>query len=156
MSSQRFCFLMRNLRFDNFTDREQRREIDKLVAIRELFEIILHNFQTNFIPSEYLTIDEQLISFRGRCSFRQYIPSKPARYGIKIFALVDVKNAYTYNLEVYVGAQPDGPYKINNSPNNVVTRLVQQIEGTKRNITIDNWFTSLLLVLQLLEEKKEL
>lgn len=154
MSSQRFCFLMRNLRFDNFTDREQRRDIDKLAAIRELFEIILQNFQTNFIPSEYLTIDEHLISFRGRCSFRQYIPSKPAQYGIKIFALVDVKNAYTYNLEVYVGTQPDGPYKINNSPNNVVTRLVQSIEGTKRNITIDNWFTSLPLVLQLLEEKK--
>lgn len=154
MSSQRFSFLMRNLRFDNFTDREQRREIDKLAAIRELFEIILQNFQTNFIPSEYLTIDEQLIAFRGRCSFRQYIPSKPARYGIKIFALVDVKNAYTYNLEVYVGTQPDGPYKINNSPNNVVTRLVQPIEGTKRNITIDNWFTSLPLVLQLLEDKK--
>jgi len=108
-----------------------------------LFEIILQNFQTNFIPSEYLTIDEQLIAFRGRCSFRQYIPSKAARYGIKIFALVDVKNAYTYNVEVYVGTQPDGPYKINNSPNNVVTRLVQPIEGTKRDITIDNWFTSL-------------
>lgn len=68
---------MRNLRFDNFIDREQRREIDKLAAIRELFELIVQNFQTNFIPSEYFTIDEQLIAFRGRCSFRQFIPSKP-------------------------------------------------------------------------------
>lgn len=130
MSSQRFSFLLRILRFDNFTDGEQRRDIDKLAAIRKLFEIIVQNFQNNFIPSEYLTIDEQLIAFRGRCSFRQYIPSKPARYSIKIFALVHVKNASTYNLEVYVGIQPDRPYKINNSPNNVVNRLVQPIEGT--------------------------
>ena len=26
-----------------------------------------------------------MVAFRGRCSFRQYIPSKPARYGIKIW-----------------------------------------------------------------------
>lgn len=43
---------------------------------------------------------------------------------------------------------------MSNSPNDVVIRLVQPIEGTKRNITIDNWFTSLPLALQLLEEKK--
>jgi len=78
---------MRNVRFYNFTDRKQRREEEKLVAIRELFELIVQIFQTYFIPSEYLTKDDQLIVFRGRYSFHQYIPSKPARYGIKIFAL---------------------------------------------------------------------
>jgi len=144
--------LLRNLRFDNFTDRKQRREIDKLAAIRELLELIVLNFQTNFILSEYLTIDKQLITFRGRCSFRQYIPSKPARYGIKIFVL-NVKNAYKYNLDVHIGTQLNGPYKVNNSPNNVVTRFVKPIESTKRNIIIKNWFTSLPLVFQVLEEK---
>ncbi|XP_025407202.1 piggyBac transposable element-derived protein 4-like, partial [Sipha flava] len=81
--------LVRNLRFDDFTNRSERSEIDKLAPIRELFEVLVQNFQNYFIPSEYLTLDEQLIAFRGRCSFRQYIPNKPARYGIKIFAIVD-------------------------------------------------------------------
>jgi len=65
-----------------------------------------------------------------------------------------VKNAYTFNLVVYIGIQPHRPYKVNYSPNNVVTRLVKPIEGTKRNITIDNRFTCLPLVFQVLEEKK--
>lgn len=150
---QRFRFLLRNLRFDDFTNRPERREIDKLVPIRELFELIVH-FQNNFIPSEYLTLDEQLIAFRSRCSFRQYIPNKPARNGIKIFALVDGKNAYTYNLEVYAGQQLEGPYKMNNNAESVVKRLVQPEEGTKRNITMDNWFTSLPMVKYLFSEKQ--
>ncbi|CAF4616702.1 unnamed protein product, partial [Rotaria magnacalcarata] len=29
------------------------------------------------MPGGSLTVDEQLIPTRGRCNFRQYIPSKP-------------------------------------------------------------------------------
>jgi len=43
---------MRNLRFVNFTNRKQRKEISKLAAIRGLFEIRLQDFQINFIPNE--------------------------------------------------------------------------------------------------------
>ena len=32
-------------------------------------------------------IDETLSKWRGRVSFRQYIPSKAAKYGIKTFVL---------------------------------------------------------------------
>lgn len=39
-------------------------------------------------------------------------------------------------MEMYTGTQPNGPHKINNSPNNVLTRLSQPIKGDKRNITI--------------------
>ena len=83
-----------------------------------------------------------LAAFRGRCSFRQYIPSKPDKYGIKIFALVDAQTFFTSKIEVYVGTQPDGPYKVSNSPGDVVKRLCSCIFGTGRNITLDNWFTS--------------
>ncbi|KAK9730392.1 Transposase IS4 [Popillia japonica] len=57
-------------------------------------------------PGENLTIDEKLEAFRGRCKFRQYLPSKPAKCEIKIFALVDAKLFYIYNLEIYTGKQP--------------------------------------------------
>jgi hypothetical protein len=40
------------------------------------------------IPSYYLCIDETLYGLRGACNFRQFIPSKPARYGIKFWCLV--------------------------------------------------------------------
>lgn len=153
MSYKRFRFLMRCLRFDDIRDRAQRKEIDKLCPIRELFEIFITNCQDIFTPSEYLTIDEQLVGFRGRCSFRQYIPNKPNKYGIKIFALVDTKTMYTVNLEIYPGNQPDGPYSQSNSPDNVVKRMVRPIEKSGKNITADNWFSSVPLAMDLLKDK---
>lgn len=41
--------------------------------------------------------------FRGRCSFKQYIPSKPDKYGMKIFWICDTDNAYPLNALPYLG-----------------------------------------------------
>nr|CAH7732627.1 unnamed protein product [Callosobruchus chinensis] len=153
MSLKRFTFLLRCIRFDNIGDRETRKEIDKLAPIREVFELFVNNFQKFFSPGEYVTVDEQLVAFRGNCSFRQYIPSKPAKYGLKVFALCDARTAYTVNMEPYVGKQPEGPYCLGNSAQEIVLRLVQPIEGTNRNITGDNWFTSLPLASSLKAKK---
>ncbi|XP_066253838.1 piggyBac transposable element-derived protein 4-like [Euwallacea similis] len=146
MSLKRFCFLMRCMRFDDITTRNYRREIDKFAPIKEVFETFVANFQNNFISNR--------TAFRGRCSFKQYIPSKPAKYGIKMFVLVDAKTQYTFNLEPYVGCQPEGPYKQNNSTENIVLRLVYPVERTNRNITAENWFSSVSLVKKLLTEKR--
>lgn len=154
MSQQRFKFLLRHLRFDNMLTREERKLVDKLAPIREIFGLFVDNCKTAFTPFEYVTVDEKLEGFRGRCSFRQYIPSKPNKYGIKIFALADAKTFYTVNMEVYVGKQPQGPYAIDNSPKAVVERLCEPIKGTGRNVTLDNWFTSMDLVETLSEEFK--
>ncbi|KAL4130781.1 hypothetical protein QTP88_008170 [Uroleucon formosanum] len=138
MSLKRFRFLLRCLRFDDMGDRIQRREIDKLAPIRELFELFVENCKKCFSPSEYVTIDEELVKFRGRCPFRVYLPNKPAKYGVKIFALVDAKMMYTWNMEVYCAKQPVGPYNISNSPSDVVMRLMNPILGSGRNLTTDN------------------
>lgn len=92
---------MRCLRFDNVIDRAERRTIDKLAPIREIFEEFNQNCQKSFNIGMYVTVDEKLESFRGRCSFKQYISKKPAKYGIKIFSAVDACTYYTSRLEVY-------------------------------------------------------
>ena len=142
MSLRRFKFLLQCIRYDDKTTRIERLKSDKLAPIREIFEIFVNNCQKSYSISEYATVDEMLAAFRGRCSFRQYIPSKPDKYGIKIFALVDAQTFFTSKIEVYVGTQPDGPYKVSNSPGDVVEQLCSGIFGTGRNITLDNWFTS--------------
>ena len=153
MSFNRFSLLLKCLRFDNIETRQNRRVSDKLAAIRDVFQIFLANCQRNYSVSEYCTIDEQLVAFRGRCSFRQYIPSKPAKYGIKIFTLADAKTMYTLPMEIYTGTQPKGPYMVSNSALDVVMRLVQPIEGSGRNVTADNWFSSVPFARRLLEKK---
>ncbi|VVC41854.1 PiggyBac transposable element-derived protein, partial [Cinara cedri] len=116
-----------------------------MTVIRKIFEDFVKNCKSCYKISEYATIDEKLQSFRGRCSFRVYMPNKPAKYGLKLFALVDSVNYYTNNLELYAGTQPLGPFSINNSASCVVKRLIENIKHTGRNITIDNWFTSITL-----------
>lgn len=54
-----------------------------------------------------MTIDEKLGEFRGRYNFIQYITSKPAKYGIKVFALFDAKTYCTSHMEIYARVQPD-------------------------------------------------
>lgn len=145
MSVQRFKFLLRNLRFDDMNTRIERKAEDKLAPIRELFEEFVHACQRCYTVGEYVTLDEMLEAFRGRCSFRQYMPKKPAKYGLKIQALVDARLFYTLNLEVYVGVQPAGQYVVDNSTMAVTKRMIQPISGTGRNVTMDNWYTSVPL-----------
>lgn len=42
--------------------------------------------------------------------------------------------------------QPEAPYKLRNSPNDIVQRFCHIIEGAGRNVKLDNWFTSIPLV----------
>lgn len=153
MAHRRFTFLLYSMRFDNIHTRDQRKETDKFCHIRDIFEMFVQNSKNCYTPGEYLTLDEMLFKFRGRCSFRMYIPSKPARYGIKVFALADARTCYVTNLEVYLGANP-GPYEVSNSAADVVKRMCTPIYNTGRNVTMDNWFTSLDIVLYMLENHR--
>lgn len=149
MSYHRFSFLMTVIHFDDYRTRNNRKKADKFCHIREIFDHIVANFQKYYTLSEGVTIDEQLLPFRGRCSFKQYIPSKPACYGIKTFAMVDSLTFYTFNLETYLGKQPTADFEVSNKSKDVVLRLVQPIRDSGRNVTADNWFTSLDLVEEL-------
>lgn len=79
MSERRFAFIQRALRFDSIATREERVKTDKFAAIRSLWDQVIANCIANYEPSGHLTVDEQLLAFRGRCSFRMYIPNKPAK-----------------------------------------------------------------------------
>ncbi|UYV65868.1 hypothetical protein LAZ67_3005763 [Cordylochernes scorpioides] len=111
MSQERFLFLLRCLRFDYITTRKERKKLDKLAPIREFVEAFVYNCKKLYTPGENNTIDEKLIPFRGSCGFRQYMPNKPAKYGLKFYTICDARTFYTFNFEIYCGKQPDGSYK---------------------------------------------
>lgn len=86
-SENRFRFLLRFIRFYDINTRAKRNAFDKLAPIREILLSFSTNSQSSFNLGEYVTIDEMLVAFRGRCSFIQYIAQKPAKYGLKIYGL---------------------------------------------------------------------
>lgn len=151
MSLPRFAFLLSCLRFDDETTRKNRVSINKLAPISEIFDLFVANCKENYIPGEYLTIDEMLVPFRGRCGFRMYIPNKPAKYGIKVQVLADSKTHYMCNAEVYTGAKPLKPAKnLLPNPTQVVLRLVEYLPvNSNRNITADNWYSAIETVNEL-------
>jgi hypothetical protein len=101
---------------------------------------------------ELVTIDEELEKCRGNCPFRKCIASKPVKYGIKIYSLVDSRIFYTKNLEIYAGKQPEGSYQLSNSPADIVERMISPISGSGRNVTLDKLFTSVTLAVKLLKD----
>lgn len=102
-----------------------------------------------------MTIDEIMPGFRGRCPFKQYIPSKPTKYGIKTYALVNSRMVYTNNLKIYARKQSEGPFSVSNKLSDVVKQMTEPF-GKGRHITADNWFTGIELVNELRKKKKRL
>ncbi|XP_068242339.1 piggyBac transposable element-derived protein 4-like [Palaemon carinicauda] len=93
MSERRFSFIQRALLFDSLAIREERVKTDKFVAISSLWDQIIANYE----PSGHLTVEEQLLAFRGQCAFRIYIPNKQEKYGIKLVMACDAETYYMYN-----------------------------------------------------------
>ncbi|KAM9495978.1 uncharacterized protein Hap1MRO34_022041 isoform 2-T2 [Clarias gariepinus] len=102
MSLQSFRMISRVLRFNN---RETREKSDKLAPIRDVWERWMQLLPLMFNPEPEVTVDVRFVPFRGKCPFRQYMPSKPGEYGIKIWAACDAKTSmicickYAWNLQ---------------------------------------------------------
>ena len=59
-------------------------------------------------------------------------------------------------MEVYVGKQPEGPFQLFNKSYDITLRMVSPIVGPGRNLTTDNWYTSVSLAEDLLKMKVNL
>ena len=53
------------------------------------FYDVTSTFSAMYTPSQKLSIDEGTIGFKGRVSFKWYNPSKPQKYNLKTYKLVD-------------------------------------------------------------------
>ena len=139
MARNRFAHILQFIRFHDKSTRVQRKANDKFAAISEVWDQFVENCKKLFEPFEDMSVDEQLVAFRGKCPMRQYMKSKPAKYGIKVWAAADVKMSYLYNLQVYTGKLPgNAPEK--NLGHRVVCDLMEPLFGTGRGVTTDNFF----------------
>jgi len=61
----------------------------KLFKIYPVLSHLKTKFQSLFLPGQNIAIDESLTPWRGRLSFRQYIPLKSSKFGIKSYELCE-------------------------------------------------------------------
>ncbi|XP_048842318.1 uncharacterized protein LOC125715113 isoform X11 [Brienomyrus brachyistius] len=150
MSRGRFISIMQHLRFDNKDTQAERLKTDRFALISGIWKRFTKNCVESFTPGEHMTIDEQLFPTKVRCPFTQYISSKPDKFGIKFWIATDLETKYVCNAFPYLGKDPNRQ-KGERLAENVVMNLMEPFLDEGRNVTTDNFFTSLSLSKRLLQ-----
>uniref|UniRef100_A0A3P8SS87 PiggyBac transposable element-derived protein domain-containing protein n=1 Tax=Amphiprion percula TaxID=161767 RepID=A0A3P8SS87_AMPPE len=135
--------------FIHFCDNMAPNNGDKLFKVRSLIDSLLPKFQA--LPQDQmLSIDEQMVPFKGRSSLKQYIPKKPYKWGYKIFVLCDTKGL-VHSFDIFSGKTDPAPGQPDiGESGNVVLKLARVIHGTVNHLLyFDEWFSSLDLFVAL-------
>ena len=61
---------------------------------RHFIDQVLAKYAAEWTANQWLAIDEQMIPYRGRVGFRQFVANKPKRFGIKVWAMADATNGF--------------------------------------------------------------
>ena len=116
---------------------------------------IMESQHRYFVPSQYLSVDEGMIKYKGRLSFLQYMPAKPTKYGIKFYSCCDSVTGYCLRLVIYVGREN----RFNGGEGfvyNIVNYLLQRYYLKNYICFTDNFYTSLKLALHLISQRTHL
>jgi len=76
---------------------------DMLCKVHPLVTLLEQKFTEACTPSKNITVDKGLVKFNGRLSFKQYMPMKPDKFGIKVWLLTDADTYYVSRFQVYLG-----------------------------------------------------
>lgn len=143
MSQNRFLLILRCLHFCNNDDNNNNKNrLFKIEALLKHFNLV--NAKV-FKPFMNLCIDESLVLWKGRLIFRQYIPSKRARFGIKIFSICDCETGFCLGVIVYTGKDTQLLQCEHGLPTKVVMTLMEPYFDKGHKLFVDNWYTSLQL-----------
>ena len=104
---------------------------DKLYKVRFITDHLGKCFAEEFTPHQQVAVDECMIPFRGRLSFKQYHKDKPTKWGIKVWMLADSQTGYNYSFDVYTGKDADLDTMQNiGKVSGVVLKLAKSLFGT--------------------------
>ena len=88
-------------------------------------------------------IDESLILFKGKLVFKQYIPSKRHRFGIKLFVLCDFTTKIILDVIVYSGTDVDiSKDDALGLSGAIVKKFMASYLNKGHILYTDNWYTS--------------
>ena len=97
-------------------------------------------------PGEQILIDEGMLKWRGRLSFRVYNKDKPTKYSIKAYILADSNSGYCWNMDIYHGQ--------GKSLRDTVTGLLADTcLRSRRSLYMGNFYNSVELSEELLADE---
>ncbi|KAG5865902.1 hypothetical protein JTB14_029789 [Gonioctena quinquepunctata] len=115
-------------------------QYDKLHKIRPMIEFLNQKCRSVWECSSVVSVDESMIPFKGRCSFKQYMPMKPA----------DSKTGFISKFDIYTGKNTEkSQNKDFGLGEKVVINLTEGFPGKKSLVAFDNFFASVPLLKEL-------
>jgi len=63
---------------------------------------VIENSQKEYQPRKELSLDESIIPFCGKHSWKLYMPNKPIKYGFKAYVLTEAKSGFVLNWQLII------------------------------------------------------
>ena len=121
----------------------------KQTDMRPVLDSVRTNFCSHYKPNRENAIDETMVKFDGRSCLKQYVPMKPVRRGFKVWVKADSLNGYMCDFAVYTGKEGVVEKDLGGK---VVKKLVEPLAGDHYHIYFDNYFLSVKLFEDLLDD----
>ena len=119
---------------------------DRLYKVRPIYDLLTPKWKALYNLGQNLSIDEGMLKWRGRLSFRVYQKDKPTKYGIKSYILADSITKYCYAIDTYCCEKK--------SIKETVQRLLTpECYGKWHHLYMDNLYNSVELFEILLDKK---
>ena len=140
LSRKQFRDIKKNLHLQNNSDLDKN---DKLCKVRPYLNLLNKKYKQFGMFRFNLSIDEQMIPYRGRHSAKMYIKGKPIRFGYEAWTLAS-SNGYVYFFDLYTGKSDNE--KTSESTlglgGKVIVDLLNNVDGNYHAVYFDNFFTS--------------
>lgn len=144
MPRDRFNYLRRHL---HLVDDDTVVDKDRHYKVKPLLDSLQTAFLRNYYPTQEIVVDELMIKCRGRAKGRVVMPKKPVKRGFKLWSLSCSCCGYLCNFQLYAGKVTAKREK--GLAKKVVLGLVEPFEGANHVLYINNYYTSVDLVVQL-------
>jgi hypothetical protein len=106
--------------------------------IQPLYDACTRIFKESFIPPQDLTLDETMVRFKGRSSWKTVIKGKPTPIGYKLYTVAS--HGYLLAFDIYKGK---GGYRVAQGViHHTVTELIKPWAGKNYILYLDNLYTS--------------
>lgn len=158
MSYERFMFIHMKLKFAkdaHVTDAAKK--VDAAWPIRPLFIRLNQQFQGCYELRKEVSVDESMLLWKGHSSLVRYIPTKSAKWGIKLYALAEAQTGYVHKLLIDQGAKTiltdfaeDADLQ---KPGKIVVNLMSHIVDRGHILAIDSYYSDCRLA-ELLHDRK--
>lgn len=138
MSRNKFETILRCICFYNKDDITT----NKLHKVNNLLSHLIQNIRNTYSPGINLSLDEALLLWKGRLCFKQYIPNKRARYGVKFYELCTT-DGFVINIKMYYGKGT-----VDNEKGHayaVVKELMEPYLDKGHTLYMDNFYNSVAL-----------